>query len=92
MAPFLRGAAIDGEALASDGTYIAAGTTTFGVIHVGPSDIAPPSAKVGATMSLQRRFRDALEPLPRMLKHPSPPHEKSDASRRPLGCFRHSHH
>ena len=83
----LEGVAVDGETLASDSSYIAAGTTTFGVIHVARDDISPSSAKIGATSPFQRRFRDALEPLPRTLQHPAPPQEKSDASRRPLVAF-----
>ena len=83
----LEGEPVQGETAASDGTYLAAGSTTFGVIHIDAAAIAPESAKVGASAPFQRRFRDALPPLPKSLKHPAPPTEQSDASRRSMVSF-----
>ena len=61
----VEGDSIKGRAWASDGTYVEAGETTFGVIHVDAATITPKPPIVGAAEPFQRRFRDALEPLPR---------------------------
>ena len=66
----------------SDGTYISAGVTTFGVFRVDRAEIAPDLPGAGPAVPFQRRFRDALEPLPAKLKHPSSPADESDAARR----------
>ncbi len=78
----VEGALVDGLATASDGTYIAAGVTTFGVFRVDQAAIAADLPAAGATTPFQRRFRDAVEPLPGKLKHPSPPADTSESSRR----------
>ena len=83
----LEGNAISGREHAVDGVYIAAGTTTFGVAHVSAADIPPQAATTGPAAPFQRRFRDALPPLPQSLDRPSAPREQSDASRRPLVAF-----
>ncbi len=83
----LEGDAVDGETRVGNGDYFAAGTTTFAVHHVALGDISPPLPKTGATVPFQRRFRDATEPLPATLKHPAPPRQQSEASRRPLVAF-----
>ena len=78
----VEGAVADGPVNASDGTYIAAGVTTFGVFRMDQAAIAPNAPAAGPTAPFQRRFRDALEPLPDKLKHPSPPESDSESARR----------
>lgn len=78
----VEGEAVDGRTCVADGTYIAAGSTTFAVIHVESGEIAPATHEVGPTSPFQRRFRDALPPLPTTLSHPVPPSERSGGSRR----------
>lgn len=80
----VEGERIDGQVQVSDGTYISAGASVFGILHVDDASIAPASAKIGATVPFQRRFREAMNPLPASLQHPTPPGEKSAASRRSL--------
>ena len=70
-----------------DGTYIAAGSTTFCVSQIESDAIAPQAPKVGSTVPFQRRFREALEPLPAKLRHPAPPSEPSESSRRSWFSF-----
>ena len=83
----IEGESINGRAWASDGTYIEAGETTFGVVYVDTTAITPERAVVGAATPFQRRFRDALEPLPQKLKHPTPPSTDSESSQRSLISF-----
>ena len=78
----LEGEQVDGSSTATGGTYIGAGVTTFGVIHITAKDLAPITSKVAATLPFQRRFRDALQPLPDRLVFPTSPSERPD-SRRP---------
>lgn len=78
----LEGALADGPMAASNGTYIAAGVTTFGVVRVDPAAITPDSPPVGVTAPFQRRFRPALKPLPDKLKHPSSPSDSRESTRR----------
>ena len=78
----LEGQRIVDALTAQDGTYISAGVTTFGVIRVEPDSIAPEATEVGSASPFQRRFRDALKPLPNKVKHPTAPRETSDSSRR----------
>ena len=80
----VEGELVEGQSHVSDGTYIGAGVTTFGILRIGNSAIAPRTSKIGATIPFQRRFRDALSPLPKSLKHPTPPGDKSSASRRSI--------
>ena len=68
----------------SDGTYIGAGVTTFGILRIDSSAIAPEFSKIGSTIPFQRRFRDALNPLPKSLTHPSPPSDNAASSRRSI--------
>ena len=83
----LEGEPIEGQHQVTDGTYIGAGVTTFGVLRIYDSAVAPKSAKLGATVPFQRRFRDALNALPQSLKHPTPPSKKSNAGRRSVMSY-----
>ncbi len=83
----VEGALIDGPVAASDGTYIAAGVTTFGVVRVIPTAVASDSPPVGATVPFQRRFRPAVKPLPGKFDHPSPPTGDSDTARRSIMSY-----
>lgn len=83
----IEGQPIDGPTIAGDGSYIHAGSTTFGVVEIGAEDIPNEPAKNGPAVPFQRRFRDALTPLPKSLKHPVAPKEKSESNRRPLVSF-----
>lgn len=83
----VEGEVIDGQLEVAEGTYIGAGVTTFGILRIQDSAIATTLAKLGSTVPFQRRFRDALNSLPQSLKHPSPPGEKSSASRRSILSF-----
>ena len=83
----VEGDLVDKQAWAAEGTYIGAGVTTFGVIYVDATAIAPESSKMGATAPFQRRFRDALQTLPGKLKHPASPNEQSNSNRRSLVSF-----
>lgn len=78
----VEGEPVEGRVPVADGTYIGAGVSTFSVVHIEAAAISPLPEKTGATISFQRRFRDALLQLPKSLKHPRPPSEKSEASKR----------
>ena len=80
----VEGELIADDALVLDGTYIGAGVTTFGVLRIDDAAIAPGSSKTGSTIPFQRRFRDALSPLPKSLIHPTPPGDKSGSGRRSM--------
>lgn len=83
----LEGQPIDGSSTVPGGAYLQAGSTTFGVLSVSPADIPASSAHRGPAVPFQRRFRDALTPLPKGMKHPTPPKDNSEANRRPLISF-----
>ena len=78
----VEGTLVDGLVTASNGTYLSAGATTFGIFRVDQAAIAPDLPTVGATAPFQRRFREAVEPLPAKLKHPSAPTGNSESARR----------
>ena len=80
----LEGAAVAESAVASPQSYIAAGSTTLSVLRVALDRIAPPGTAVGPSAPFQRRFREALRPLPKQLRHPTPPREESESSKRSL--------
>ena len=83
----VEGRTIEESVPASDGTYIGAGVTTFGVLLIRHSAIAPESSKTGATIPFQRRFRDALGSLPKSLRHPTAPGDSSSSSRRSVFSY-----
>ena len=74
---FVEGELVKGRVSIADGTYINAGVTTFSLLRIDDTAISPMPEKTGATIPFQRRFRDALTELPKSVKHPSPPSEKS---------------
>ena len=80
----VEGELVEGHAQVLDGTYVGAGVTIFGILRIDDAAIAPQASKVGATIPFQRRFRDALNPLPKSLIHPTPPGDKSGSGRRSI--------
>lgn len=80
----LEGAPVAESVAASAQSYIAAGSTTLSVLEVATDEIAPATPARGPSAPLQRRFREALAPLPKELRHPTPPREESEASKRSL--------
>ena len=83
----VEGQPLEAAARLADGRYLHAGATTFGIVHVDETDLPPGAVEQGPTAPFQRRFRAKLTPLPSSLKHPTPPTERSEASRRPLISF-----
>ena len=83
----VEGVLADSAVTVADGTYIAAGVTTFGVVRIDPAEIAPDAPSAGATIPLQRRFRPAVEPIPDKLTHPSAPADSSDSTRRSIVSY-----
>ena len=79
---FLEGKMLDQETSAAAGNFIAAGSTTFGLVKVDSSELVALSLESGATTPWPRRFRDALPPMPERLKHPTRPSERSTLSGR----------
>ena len=80
----LEGEAVAGWAAATPLSYIAAGSTTLSVLEVAPDEIAPLAHSRGSSLPLQRRFREALTPLPKQLRHPTPPREESESNKRSI--------
>ena len=82
-----NGTLLEGEPVAesagtSTASYVAAGSTTLTVVAVAPEDIAPVVQTRGPAVPFQRRFREALKPLPTQLKHPAAPREEPESSKR----------
>ncbi|MCY4425258.1 MAG: FtsK/SpoIIIE domain-containing protein [Acidimicrobiaceae bacterium] len=80
----LEGAPVAESVVASARSYIAAGSTTLSVLEVAPDEIAPATSARGPSEPLQRRFREARAPLPKQLRHPTPPRKESEANKRSL--------
>ena len=80
----IEGDPVNEPAPAQEGAYVAAGSTTFGIFRVAPGDIAPPSTDDGPAQPFQRRFREALNPLPQKLKHPTTPRDEKESAKRGL--------
>ena len=78
----LEGVPVAESAVSSAGSYITAGSTTLSVVAVAPEEIAPEVPSSGPAVPFQRRFREALKPLPTQLKHPAAPREESESSKR----------
>ena len=83
----VEGDAVSEPTVVGDGAYVHAGSTTFGIVEVSVDDIPNEPVKNGPAVPFQRRFRDALAPLPKSLKHPSAKNDRSEANRRPLVSF-----
>ncbi len=83
----LEGRPLAGAEPVGERSYVHAGATTFGLVEIKHDDIPAEPGKIGPSVPFQRRFRDALPPLPKSLKHPTPPGERSEAHRRPLISF-----
>ena len=84
---FVEGSRIESIVTIADGTYLHAGSTTFGLVRVEPNDLPIEPPKWGPTRPFQQRFREALVPLPTTIRHPSEPSRRSDTNRRPLIAF-----
>lgn len=80
----LEGTPVGESAVTEPRSYIAAGSTTLSVVGVEPEDISPTTPAPGPSAPLQRRFREALKPLPKQVRHPTPPRKESESSKRSL--------
>ncbi len=76
----LEGDPIDASAACVAGSYVQLGSSVLAVMAMAPDDRAVVSTSAGPDVSLQRRFRQADEPLPRSLKPPTPPNGSDVAS------------
>ena len=80
----IEGSPVAESAVTSPRFYMAAGATTLSVLPVTPDEIAPATHARGSSVPFQRRFREALRPLPKQLRRPAPPREESESSKRSL--------
>lgn len=66
----LEGVPLSKQTRAASNSYLAAGSSTFAVVRIATSSIAPEPRMGGPAEPLQRQFRAALPPLADKLDHP----------------------